>query len=471
MSLRLLKTNAFRLTLLHALLIGVLALLALAAVYVSMRDQIDDLIDTRLRLETDVLIGLYKSGSMPQLMAAIQKRNQVDDYGRFYFLSTKNTHSNSPNSTSTPEKDAPALNRVHSTRRMADVMDLPPDSPRANTQIRLAETTLSNGATLLIGHEISKEMHLANHTFWLLIGASIVVLAAAIASGVLMGLSVLRRIESINRTTKHIIEHGDLSRRLTVTRRHDEFDAITKNLNQMLDRIEQGMSSMRQVSNNIAHDLRSPLTRLRNRLEVTLLEPRDDCEYRDTMGEAIEDADKLINTFNAILSISRLESGLDRSSWGIVDLVELGQQCAELYQPLAEDESKELFFQSHCTTALIRGQTNMLSQALTNLVDNSIKYSGKGGKISISVDSNQAYLILSVSDTGPGIPQEDRDRVLDRFVRLESERSTPGNGLGLSLVKAIAKIYQADLILDDNKPGLIVTLKIPRHDSFAAKND
>ena len=290
---RLFRTSAFRLALIYATLFSALSAATLGFIYWSTRSQIESQVDARLRLETDYLINLYKSGALPELLEAIQRRNQIDTYGRFYYLANNESDNTSEEAT---DEDMPiriSSSRSHTTRNMGDVADLPPGSARAFNPVRVAETQLKNGLKLTIGHEISDEKALLDHTFALVVGATLLTLFFSLIGGVWIGMRMLRRIDSVSRTATEIMS-GDLSQRLSVTERDDEIDEIAAKLNEMLNRIEDLMKSMQQVTNNVAHDLRSPLTRLRNRMEVTLLEERDSESYRKEMQGAIGDADSLI---------------------------------------------------------------------------------------------------------------------------------------------------------------------------------
>ena len=248
-----------------------------------------------------------------------------------------------------------------------------------------------------------------------------------------------------------------------MTARDDEFDEIAAKLNQMLDRIEDLMKSMQQVTNNVAHDLRSPLTRLRNRLEVTLLEERDPDSYRQVMDEAIGDADSLIHTFNAMLGIARLEAGIDGVEWQEAPIGELVSELAELYEAVAEEEADGLDFHvSIDANPIYRCNPHLIAQAVTNLLDNALKYTPHPGRVTLELDGDEERFSIAVTDTGPGIPEHERERVFERFVRLENERNSPGNGLGLSLVKAVARLHAATLELEDAEPGLRVVLTFSR---------
>lgn len=449
---RLFRTSAFRLALIYATLFSALSAATLGFIYWSTRDQIESQVDARLRLETDYLINLYKSGAMPELLEAIQRRNQIDTYGRFYYLANNETTSQTVGQSEETLPLKLKSVRSHTTRNMGDVADLPPGSPRAFNPVRVAETQLSDGLKLTIGHEISDEKALLDHTFTLVAGATGLTLLFSLIGGLWIGTSVLRRIDSVSRTASEIMS-GDLSQRLRVTARDDEFDEISTKLNQMLNRIEDLMKSMQQVTNNVAHDLRSPLTRLRNRLEVTLLEERDPENYRNVMSEAIGDADSLIHTFNAMLSIARLEAGIDSAQWKETRIGDLAGELAELYQAVAEEDD-QLTVRTHIrSNPRYCCNRHLIGQALTNLLDNAIKYTSHPGVVCLIVDGNDDAFSITVSDNGPGIPAHERERVFERFVRLENERNTPGNGLGLSLVQAVVRLHSASLTLSDNDPG------------------
>lgn len=454
---RLFRTSAFRLAVIYAILFSALSAATLGFIYWSTRDQIESQVDARLRLETDYLINLYKSGALPELLEAIQRRNQIDTYGRFYYLA----NDEAADETNAEAEEALPIRlksvRSHSTLNLGDVADLAPGSPRAFNPVRVAETKLSNGLTLTIGHEISDEQALLDHTFTLVVGATLLTLLFSLIGGFWIGTSVLRRIDSVNRTASEIMS-GDLSQRLSVTERDDEFDEISTKLNQMLNRIEDLMNSMQQVTNNVAHDLRSPLTRLRNRLEVTLLEEREADNYRDVMQEAIGDADSLIHTFNAMLSIARLEAGIDAAQWSETPIGDLGGELAELYEAVAEEQENLTFVSEINCNPSFHCNRHLIAQAVTNLLDNSIKYSPRPSIVKLTIEGNDNAFSITVSDNGPGIPEHERERVFERFVRLENERNSPGNGLGLSLVQAVVRLHSARLTMKDNYPGLSVTI-------------
>jgi signal transduction histidine kinase len=287
-----------------------------------------------------------------------------------------------------------------------------------------------------------------------------ITLILALIGGLLMSENVLRRVNIINSTSRKIME-GDLSQRVTTRDSGDagdEFDELARNLNAMMDQIESLMSSIEHISDNIAHDLRTPLTRLRNRLEE--LHRNAGSAEAEEIAICMEDADGLLATFASLLSIARIESGTYEANLDSVDLGQTVRDACELYQALAEEKSINLSCDAPGTNR-IRGDRNLIFQALINLLDNAIKYTPVGGTVSASLRRQADSAVLTVSDTGPGIPADMREKVLQRFFRLDKSRSKPGAGLGLSLVQAIVARHKAHLELDDNEPGLRVTIRFP----------
>ena len=278
-----------------------------------------------------------------------------------------------------------------------------------------------------------------------------------------VGRRALKRIDSVSEASARIME-GDLTRRLPVTGAGDEFDRLSENLNAMLGRIGTLNEGLRQVSDNIAHDLKTPLTRLRNRAEAALAGKRKPVEYREALEATIAESDQLIRTFNAILMISRLEAGYSAESVTKVDLADAVRDVVELYEPAAEDVGVALEA-SVDGSFVVDGNRELIGQALSNVVDNAIKYSAgasENPRVIVSLEKTGNEIRLQISDNGPGIPDEaDRQRATERFVRLEESRSQPGSGLGLSLAKAIVRFHGGQLDLSANDPGLSVTMVFP----------
>ena len=262
---------------------------------------------------------------------------------------------------------------------------------------------------------------------------------------------------------------GDLSERLPIAGTGDELDRLADNLNAMLERIEALMHGLKEVSDNIAHDLKTPLTRLRNRCEEALRIAGDESQYRTALEGTIEESDALIRTFNALLMIARAESGHARDNMAEFDAAEVARGIGELYEPLADDKGLVLKVEAP-VAAPLRGNRELVSQALANLVDNAIKYAapdpkavnGARSEIVVRAMGQGEQILLSVSDGGPGIPAGDRGRAVERFVRLDQSRSHPGSGLGLSLAQAVAHLHGGELKLEDNRPGLRTIMTLPR---------
>ncbi len=280
--------------------------------------------------------------------------------------------------------------------------------------------------------------------------------ALALIGGALVGRSRIRRLAEINRTIGEIMA-GNLSRRIPRRRAGDEFDRLSTNLNKMLDEIQRLMDGVRQVSDSIAHDLRTPLARLRNQLEL-LHEAERDEEKRRAVELAIQDAENLLTTFTALLRIAQIESGARREGFAELDLPGLLKDVAEYYEPLAEERSQTLRLVLGDWDGPVSGDRDLLFQALANLVDNAVKYAPSGGRITLGLESEGGRARITVADSGAGIPRAHRQRVFERFYRVDGSRNTPGNGLGLSLVEAVIRLHGGEIRLEDNAPGLRVLI-------------
>lgn len=325
--------------------------------------------------------------------------------------------------------------------------------------------TVPGGFILLVARDIS-DQKLSRKKFLTSIPWSVgLMLLFGIGGGILMSRNFLRRLDVITRTSSEIVA-GDFSRRVPITEAHDEMDSLAENLNTMLERTERLMKGMREVVDSVAHDLRTPLNRLRLRLEEMQRKLDPESPQHEDIENALAETDRLIGTFNALLLIAQADSGIIRDSMGPVDLSVIVADVADLYLPLAEE--KEITLEVLPSGVLtVEGNRSLVSQALANLIDNAIKYSGPGDRITVSVSETPLSIDMTVADTGPGIPEDERARVLERFVRLEKSRNSPGTGLGLSLVSAVARMHDASLILADTTPGatppgLKAVLSFPR---------
>ena len=319
---------------------------------------------------------------------------------------------------------------------------------------------IAGGFSLLAGVDVQQRedlLRLIESAYW---WASVGILALGLAGGVLLSRQALRRVDAISAAAEEIMA-GDLARRVPGDGSGDELDRLADSLNAMLDRIENLMTAVRQVSDNIAHDLRTPLNRLRARAEVALMGKNDVGGYREALQKTLNDADSLLATFNAMLDIARLEGAAGTGPNDRIDLANIVADVAELYDPVGEEAGITVEAEATPGEAIVIGDRRLLSQAVANLVDNAIKYTPMGGTVRILAARGPHRTDLIVSDNGPGVPAADRNRIFDRFVRLESDRGKPGNGLGLSLVRAVAAMHGARITAEDAKPGLRVILSLP----------
>ena len=326
-------------------------------------------------------------------------------------------------------------------------------------QVRADGYRLQNGDYLLVGQDTAtlRQMNaLILRTFAVEIVITLILAALGTA---IVSMTVLKRVDTVNRTARAIMA-GELSQRVPVRGTQDEFDELAEAMNAMLDRIEDLMRSMRQVSNDIAHDLRTPLTRLRQRLEHATRRDKTVAELHEVLAHAIQQVDSILETFGALLRIAQIEAGAPVAGKTVVDASKLVTAIVEDFSPAAEDRGLQLEADVGKNLKL-SGDPELLTQMVVNLVENAIRYCPPGARIRVQANPVGDQVELAVCDTGPGIPPQERENVLRPFYRLESSRTTEGSGLGLSLVAAIAKRHEAKLSLGDNEPGLRVSVLFP----------
>ena len=322
------------------------------------------------------------------------------------------------------------------------------------------EFIVRNKYNLIVGRDVSYENYLKERFFNTILSTSLLIIFLGLLGGYVLSRNFLNRISAINKTSLEIMD-GDLSMRLPTSSNNDELNQLSLNLNNMLDRLNKLMIGMKGVSDNIAHDLRTPLNKIRTNLEVTLMSNPNLESYRETLKEVIEDVDGVINTFNSLLAISRVDSGSVSLKKEKINIKNLIEDIIDLWEPLSEE--KGIVLNNECKIDLyLAGNKNLLSQAISNLIDNSIKYGSDNNIVNVGSKKDKDNIIIWVSDTGPGIQEKDKEKVLDRFVRLDTSRNTTGTGLGLSLVASMIKFHNGTIDLLDAKPkGLIVKLQIP----------
>ena len=455
-SLRLVKTQAFRIVLIYVLLFAVSVTALLGLTYWNTRRTLDAQADQIIQAEITGLNEQYQRLGWQGLYQSVRERSATRGVSALYILADGGHRPIAGNLTVWPSVTADPGNYVEfDYERQINNNAL--ETRRARGQILRLE---GDNFFLLVAEDVH-DRDLTQHLFTTTLPWTVgLIVLLGLGGGFLMSQNMLRRLDAINRTSGEIIA-GDLTRRVPVTGAADEFDVLAENLNRMLDRIERLMKGLREVTDSVAHDLRTPLNRLRNRLEESLARLTAAGNSAGEIERAIAETDKLIATFNALLLIAETDAGTGRSQMTLLELNGVAGDVAELYEPLAEEKGIGFRLLSG-SGAQIEGNRSLVAQALANLVDNAIKYTPAGGKVTMTVAQGSDGVVLSVADSGPGIPPEDRSRVIERFVRLEASRNSPGTGLGLSLVSAVAHYHGAELVLEDNAPGLKASLHFPR---------
>jgi signal transduction histidine kinase len=448
------RTTAFRLAIVYIGLFVASVAVLFAFVYATTGALLDRQREQAIIDDMAGLSDVFATGGFVALGDAILARTQPDRVGdKMYLLTDAAFEPQAGNVVGWPPKyeaDGQWLSFTIERTLLGD-----PESHRAVA----LHVELPDGYHLLVGQDTRTEERFLDAILEVFLWALAVTLVLGIGGGLFMSRNMLRRIEAINEGAEHVM-HGEFKHRMPVSGSGDEFDRLAINLNAMLDEIERLMASVRQVTINIAHDLRSPLTRMKQRLEEALSERADAEKRHEAVEQAVAETDELLATFNAMLSIADAESGAGRTEMAPVDLEALVADVAELYEPLVEEQG--LAFETEIRgPATVTGNRHLLFQAIANLVDNAVKYGASGGRIRMALrpDGPLGGPELVVADSGPGIPATDRERVLDRFVRLDASRTTPGNGLGLSLVAAIVRLHGARLELEDNEPGLRISMR------------
>jgi signal transduction histidine kinase len=318
--------------------------------------------------------------------------------------------------------------------------------------LRAMLETFANGDRLLVGRDIGDLDHFTDQMKLAVIsGIALIFVLAAVAS-ILVTRRTVGRIESINATSRAIMQSG-LDKRIPLRGSHDEWDRVAENLNLMLDRIETLVGEVKQVSDNVAHDLRTPLTRMRGRLEKAYHGERDGAGDQALIGDTIADLDAVLRIFSSLTRIAQIETRERKGAFRSVNLVEIAGEVVELYDAAAEPDGTRLTITGE-REVLVTGDRDLIFDAIANLVDNAIKHGRTGGQVVVANEIIDGSPVVSIADDGPGIPAEEREHVFKRFYRLEQSRYTPGNGLGLSLVAAVARLHGARIEMRDNSPGL-----------------
>ncbi|HEY3795699.1 MAG TPA: ATP-binding protein [Bradyrhizobium sp.] len=465
---KLIRTTAFRLTLVYLFLFALFAASLLGYFAWNTRRLITEQITSTVNAETGEISDIYARRGLRGLVFTIENR-ALRPGANLYLVTTPTGQAVAGNVGSLAPGVMGTSGWQETEYRRLD------DQDNTDHRALVRVTELTSGFRLLIGRDLEERRRLFGIVAQAAQFSVLIVVVLGLGGGIFVARRVLRRIDAMTGTTQRIMA-GDLSGRLPVGRSGDELDRLAGNLNAMLERIEALMIGLKEVSDNIAHDLKTPLTRLRNRAEDALAKSGNEAEYRTALERTIEESDGLIRTFNALLMIARAESGQARDNMDDFDAADVANGIHELYEPLAEDDGMILHVKTAPTP--LHGNRELISQALANLVENAIKYgrpaaaaqplgadaaAGDQGKREILIEARRDgdKVLLSVTDRGPGIPEADRGHAVERFVRLEASRTLPGSGLGLSLASAVATLHGGDLMLGDANPGLRATLALP----------
>lgn len=444
-----------RLTLATVGLVGVVAALSLGGLYLGadflLEERADDLVERELRSLRDHHAGRGGDG----LVAEIRRRG-AESAGsrRVYVFAEERYEMIAGNLPAWPEgMVGPAPAGDHSWEEGAGTL-------RSVRHARVASFVLEDGRHLLVGHDVTEQRKFQELLAAVALGVFALALLLAIAGGLAMGRNLLKRVEGMNDTVLRILGGGG-EERVPVSEPSDEFDDLAVHFNRLLDENQHLIARMREVTDDVAHDLRTPLSRMRSHIEAALAAPEHEARAREALHQLLDETNGVLDTFNALLSISQIQSGAARQQMEPLDLEAVVRGAVDLYQPVAEEAGLgiETEFEEGLSVAAAR---HLLAQAVVNLVDNAIKYSEGRGNIAVATRRAAGGIELAVSDRGPGIAPADRERVLQRFVRLDASRQRPGTGLGLSFVAAVARLHGASLRLGDNAPGLRVTLTFPR---------
>lgn len=486
---RLLRSATVRVSLIYVLLFGGAAVALLGLVYLAADEIVARQNDATVQAEIQGLAEQYRQQGMGRLVEIVALRSRLaGGPAGIYLLTDPQQRPLAGNLDRWPN---PTEDEEGWIRFRVDHGD-------SGFEARGRQFVLPGSFRLIVARVTTDREQLREAMLQALVAALAVTVGLGVVGGLLLSRSLLRRVEAVAGTSRRIMQ-GQLSERVPVTGSGDEFDQLSGSLNSMLDRIEELMTGLRVVSDSLSHDLRSPLTRLKGRIEAALRDPAVDGDARRALEQTLADTDTILATFNALLSIAEAEAGLSRRGADAIDLASLASDLADLYQPAAEEQGLTLFVDiAPDTPPCVFGHRDLLVQAVANLLDNALKYTPSGGRVWLTVQPGAGpgaspgldpapparadapvaaaraagphlpgSVVIRVADTGPGIPAADRDRVVQRFVRLDASRSQPGSGLGLSLAAAVAKLHGADLVLGDNpredssSPGLTVTFILP----------
>lgn len=454
------KTFTFRLALVYVILFSLSVILLFGFIYTFAKSYTENRVDESVRMQYSYLLNAYRDTGSNGVEGRIQQLIAEDDEGKeIYLLVNKEFEKIGGNLNKWPlnahvESRFDDKGNEWVTFHIESVR-----SPMEKIEVKALAIRLSKWRYLLVGRstqELARVEQIITQTF---LASLAVTLVMAFIGALVMTRSVMKRLSVINRSANTIM-HGNLSTRIPYTKGGDEFDELSSNLNHMLDKIEILLQSISLFANNIAHDLRSPLSRIITRLDAGLRKIEPGNSARELLEKNIADMEGLVATFNAILKISELEASTDLQHFSEVDLKDVLSDLIEFYEALASEKNITLSADLY-QPARVRGERHLLTQAFANLLDNAIKFTPEGGIITVSITRTPEHIDVAIADSGPGIPEIYHDKVFEKFFRIEESRHTKGNGLGLSLVAAVARIHHAKILLESNEPGLKAILRLP----------
>jgi signal transduction histidine kinase len=455
----LVRTTTFRLALLHASIFILFTASLLAYLYYETAGHLDRQAEGELNAEFQELSAAYRGGGFDRLNQSIVERSSAR--GKFFYLLLDADGNRRSGDFDVLPAQPPPAGQAVDVRFDYDARDAQGLVGRRSAEGRISR--LTQGGVLLVAYDAAELGEMTRRISDVVWRSAAVGFVLSLVGGVLISRSAARRAEQLAGTTADVMA-GDLTRRAPVLGSGDEFDRLAEQLNAMLGKLERLVISSRSAGDSIAHDLRSPLTRLRNRLEQGLREAESDAP-KVALERSIEEIDDVLATFNAILRLSRVQAGAT-GSFHRLNVSAITDELAELYLPVCE-EAGLTFNYIYEPELFVRADRGLVAQALSNLLDNAVKYTPPDGKIALRAQRlSDSEIVVSVLDSGPGIPPLDRERALERFVRLDPSRSPPGSGLGLSLAAAVAEAHRGRLALEDglregDRPGLGVRFYLP----------
>ncbi len=477
---KIMRTTAFKLSAIYLIVFTIFATFLIVYIAINTQVLMTRQLNDTIQLEVRGLVEQYRTGGLNALVKVIEDRSRQPG-ASLYLVTDFRGHYVAGNIAALPKwvlEERGAIQQTVAYQRLGEI----DERKQYNAVVNVYETF--GGYRLLVGRDVGERELFRQVVEQAFIVSAVLMILLALLAWIFVSRKVLKRIDMISEASHHIMQ-GQMDERLPVTNSGDEFDRLSENLNTMLSRIEGLMVGLKEVSDNIAHDLKTPLTRLRNRVEVTLSNGEADSKtYRAALEQTLEESETLIRTFDALLRIARVEAKSTQIEKVPLDIGAIAADMAELYEPVAEDEDALLTWDAQVGHS-IAGNRELVSQAVANLIDNALKYAVRHvaeqraenceilppqAKIHVAViregergdsEDDRRPIRLTISDNGPGVAEEDRQRVLQRFVRLDKSRSQPGSGLGLSLVNAVASLHEAKIVLGDNEPGLVFSIIFP----------